>query len=233
MNTKIIPVPEGPGRILTVQPDSNEPVDFTHFDEWIKPGEPFNFSEMQSVLDSWSASLKIDFSDLLEMHESWQSFVNSVGWDNAWHIILYRVVSHGYDVYEGSDFIEIYVNADLYPLEASAERICERLLDSEEHACESAVPGVAEDAVEVIKRFSTALQATQTALSQAMQHSEKAGALVDTVAGFKIWHYGQLDGTPYEECEEPSEGYCDSHTCLMDIIEQARGIKAAAGSASH
>ncbi|WP_341744733.1 hypothetical protein [Azonexus hydrophilus] len=106
-----------------------------------------------------------------------------------------------------------------------AESICKRLLDSEEHAVEAAIPEVAEDAVEVINRLDAALKATQVALSQAMQHSEKAGKFVEQIAGLSIWDYGKNDGTPYKECEYPSDGHVDSHCCLMDLVEQARLIQ--------
>lgn len=42
------------------------------------------------------------------------------------------------------------------------------------------------------------------------------------VARMHIWDYDKPDGTPYKECEEPSEGYVDSHCALMDTIEDAR-----------
>lgn len=109
---------------------------------------------------------------------------------------------------------------------AVAKSICERLLDSEEHAVEAAIPEVAEDAVAVITRLSAGLAATQVALSQAMQHSEKAGRLVERIAGLSIWDYDKDDGTPYEECEEPADGYLDSHCCLMGNIEEARAVLA-------
>lgn len=47
---------------------------------------------------------------------------------------------------------------------------------------------------------------------------------VDQVASLKIWSYDKYDGTAYAECEEPADGFLDSHTCLMDLIEQARQI---------
>lgn len=105
-----------------------------------------------------------------------------------------------------------------------ASLVCERLLNSEEHAVEDAVPQVAFDAAELIGKLVDTLQAAQTALSQALQHSEKTDKFVQQVAGLSIWGYGKDDGTVYEECETPSEGTDDSHTCLMELIEQARGI---------
>lgn len=42
------------------------------------------------------------------------------------------------------------------------------------------------------------------------------------IARLNIWDYGNDDGSAYKECDEPSDGYLDSHTCLMDMIETAR-----------
>lgn len=42
-------------------------------------------------------------------------------------------------------------------LHNEVEEICDRLLDSEAHAGEAAIPAVAEDAVEIIRRLSVAL----------------------------------------------------------------------------
>jgi hypothetical protein len=97
----------------------------------------------------------------------------------------------------------------------AASRMCDRLLNSEEHAVDDAVPGVAYDAAELIQRLSTSRKSTQIALSP----------FVSSVATLLIWGYDKNDGTPYEECDEPSEGYVDSHCCLMQLIEAARNIK--------
>ncbi|WP_073666342.1 hypothetical protein [Pseudomonas aeruginosa] len=48
---------------------------------------------------------------------------------------------------------------------------------------------------------------------------------VSRVAGLSIWDYDQNDGTPYRECKEPTDGYLDSHTTLMDLIEEARRLE--------
>ncbi len=108
---------------------------------------------------------------------------------------------------------------------ADTESICRRLVDSEEHAVKAAVPEVAFEATEVIKRLSGALKATQSALSQAMQYAEKADKFVHQVGALSIWSYDRNDGTPYQECDEPADGFVDSHTCLMDLIEQARVLQ--------
>lgn len=111
--------------------------------------------------------------------------------------------------------------------QSDAEDICKRLVDSEEHAVDAAVPEVAFEAAEVIKRLSGALKATQSTptLSQTMQYVEKADKFVHQVGALSIWDYDQDDGTPYQECDEPDDGFLDSHTCLMGLIEQARALQ--------
>lgn len=47
---------------------------------------------------------------------------------------------------------------------------------------------------------------------------------VDQVAALNIWGYDTDDGSPYTECEEPSEGFLDSHCCLMGLVEEARKL---------
>lgn len=51
-----------------------------------------------------------------------------------------------------------------------------------------------------------------------------AKEFVTWVAECEIWGYDKDDGTPYQECPEPIDGYEDSHTALMNIIEVARRI---------
>lgn len=108
-----------------------------------------------------------------------------------------------------------------------AERICTRLLDSEEHAGDAAVPDVANDAVQIINALRFDLNATQVCLEQAQDYSAKAGKLVTEVAALSVWGFDKSDGTPYEECPEPGDGFLDSHCCLMETILQCRDVQAA------
>jgi hypothetical protein len=55
-----------------------------------------------------------------------------------------------------------------------------------------------------------------------------AGRFVHALAGLSIWSYDRKDGTPYTECAEPADGFLDSHTCLMQLIEEARQINSTA-----
>ena len=48
---------------------------------------------------------------------------------------------------------------------------------------------------------------------------------VERVANLSIWDHDQDNGEPYDELDEPpGDGYLDSHTCLMNLIETARDI---------
>ncbi len=108
---------------------------------------------------------------------------------------------------------------------SDVEDICRRLVDSEEHAVDDSVPDVAIEAAEVIKRLSGSLKAVQSALSQTMQYAEKADKFVNQVGSLSIWSYDKNDGAPYQECDEPADGFLDSHMCLMSLIEQARAMQ--------
>lgn len=96
-------------------------------------------------------------------------------------------------------------------IDEEAERICARLVDSEEHAVEAAVPEIAFEAADTIRRL-LGIVATQT-------------RFVDQVAGMSIWEYDRDDGTLYQECAEPGDGFLDSHCSLMALIEEARKLK--------
>lgn len=102
------------------------------------------------------------------------------------------------------------------------DEICGRLLNSDEHAGEAAIPDVAEDAVEFIRRLSDTLGQVEAEKQNLVSERDEALQFVDQVAGLSIWDYDKNDGSTYLECEEPSEGHMDSHCCLMALIEQAR-----------
>lgn len=46
---------------------------------------------------------------------------------------------------------------------------------------------------------------------------------VDSVARMDIWGWANMNG-PIHECEQPSDGFVDSHATLMGLIERARAI---------
>lgn len=109
-----------------------------------------------------------------------------------------------------------------------AEEVANRLLDSEEHAVEAAIPGVAEEASVVIGRLVTALENAQTALLQAKLRAAKVETFVRMIAGLRVWDHADESGVPSEsnECDEPTEGHLDSHQCLMGLIQDARSLQA-------
>lgn len=100
--------------------------------------------------------------------------------------------------------------------------LCQRLLKMQTVDRE-----VINDAVKALERLKSGLKATQATLSNTMQYVEKADQFVAQTAALSIWGHDRNDGTPYEECEAPSEGYADSHECLMNLIEAARDVQEA------
>lgn len=47
---------------------------------------------------------------------------------------------------------------------------------------------------------------------------------VSQVAGMLMWSCDSPEGVPYQECEEPSDGFLDSHCALMELIEASREL---------
>jgi hypothetical protein len=72
------------GILYTVRPDDLEPVEFTHFDCWDDD------TTMEEIITSWSASLGLTLP--------------TDSWDSA----IMQLLRHGYDVYDGDEFIEIF-----------------------------------------------------------------------------------------------------------------------------
>lgn len=66
---------------------------------------------------------------------------------------------------------------------------------------------------------------TEAGKPNLVSQRDKAFQFMGQVADLSIWSFDMDDGSQYEECEEPSEGFLDSHCCLMNLIEQARGIR--------
>ncbi len=73
------------GRLYAVRPDDLEPVEFTHFDCWEDD------TTMEEILESWEALLGITLP--------------KDSWDSA----IMQLLRQGYDVYEGDEFIEIFL----------------------------------------------------------------------------------------------------------------------------
>jgi hypothetical protein len=62
------------------------------------------------------------------------------------------------------------------------------------------------------------------AANSSTEGSSAASFLKQQVARLSMWSYARSNGTPYNECEEPSEGFLDSHCTLMELIEEARRL---------
>jgi hypothetical protein len=101
----------------------------------------------------------------------------------------------------------------------------DRLLDSEEHAGEAAIPTVAEDAAKLLQDLNDMVGLLEEANQNLISERNEALQFVEQVGRLSIWSFDNNDGEAYEECEEPSEGFLDSHCCLMALIEQAREIQ--------
>ena len=66
------------------QPDM-EPVEFTHFDCWDDD------TTMEGIVQAWEQSLGVTLQS------------------DSWEAVIVSLLNHGFDVYEGDGFIEIYL----------------------------------------------------------------------------------------------------------------------------
>ena len=71
-----------------IQPEDREPVEFTHFDCW-EDGETWD-----SIIDAWERNLGIKLPRSTEDE------------------LIVTLLKHGYDVYWGDSFVEIYPSED-------------------------------------------------------------------------------------------------------------------------
>jgi len=73
------------GTLYTIQPEDREPVEFTHFDCWD------DTETWASIARSWGATLGTTLPE-----------------EDEPDLIILDLLRKGFDVFEGSDFIEIY-----------------------------------------------------------------------------------------------------------------------------
>lgn len=85
--------------------------------------------------------------------------------------------------------------------------------------CDVEILGERQRISELIEFFGLSVETESTS------HEDKNQKFVDQVANLCIWDFDRDDGTPYQECEAPSDGYLDSHCCLMQSIEEARRVQ--------
>ncbi len=117
------------GRLHSIQPSDREPVNYTHFSEWFASDladdaseeeklKAFDDSfvsskvtELESVLASWAQTVGVPLLDM-DGFDNLDHMVRTVGWDNTINLVVYAILCAGFDVYVGSDFIEIYNRTD-------------------------------------------------------------------------------------------------------------------------
>jgi hypothetical protein len=98
------------GRLYSVRPEGDrEPIEFTHYQEW---HEPDKVEELERVIGAWEKSLDVSLLSITDGFDNLAQMVHSVGWDNTINLVVFALLCEGFDVYVGSDFIEIYNRTD-------------------------------------------------------------------------------------------------------------------------
>jgi len=89
--------------LYEIQPDNLEPIEWTHFDTWFDDDKTHTdeefFTLAYQIIDTWAINLDISFNI--------PNF-NHVDLDDGFDLVIMQVLESGYNVYKGSDFIEIY-----------------------------------------------------------------------------------------------------------------------------
>lgn len=87
----------------TVQPDL-EPIECTHWDAWDVDPRHTDVEQWEhiawDIVHSWGKSLGIHFTFPECMFKTMHLY--------AFDVLLVQIMEHGYDVYNGIEFIEIY-----------------------------------------------------------------------------------------------------------------------------
>ena len=93
--------------LYDIQPDI-EPIEWTHFDSWFDDEESKNeeiytdeefFTRAVEIIDTWAVNLSISIK---------VPNFNHVNLDDGFDLVIMQLLEHGFNVYKGSDFIEIY-----------------------------------------------------------------------------------------------------------------------------
>ncbi|MGZ8256915.1 MAG: hypothetical protein ACXWTX_03995 [Gallionella sp.] len=123
------------GRLYGIQPEDREPIEVTFYSEWFSDGffgiASEHLSENEKLTAFNNASLTDKAVALMAITQSWQKslgapvidtrgfndlhdMIRKVGFDNVMNLIIFHVLTLGFDVYVGSDntFIEIYNSTD-------------------------------------------------------------------------------------------------------------------------
>ena len=88
--------------LYDIQPDI-EPIEWTHFDCWFEEDETHTdkecFTRAIEIIDTWVVNLSISIN---------VPNFNHVDLDDGFDLVIMQLLEHGFNVYKGSDFIEIY-----------------------------------------------------------------------------------------------------------------------------
>lgn len=79
------------------------------------------------------------------------------------------------------------------------------------------LPELAEKAGDLIEKL-------RTATAQLQAQNSVMQTFVDRVSELRMWDYDDDQGNQYQECDEPDDGYGDSHDALMGLIEISRDL---------
>lgn len=102
------------GTLYTIQPEDKEPIEFTHFDCWFMSEEDEDETDLEAFDEADDEALERKLTDILD---SWEKTLGItlpradsrvIGVDYALDLVIVAVLEHGYDVYKGDTFIEIY-----------------------------------------------------------------------------------------------------------------------------
>jgi hypothetical protein len=95
------------GRLHSVQPDDNEPLNYTHFDAYESEyGDIAGYNrETCEVLTNWQQTLGVHFP--LSYWGTPEQAVAILG-NAVWDVAIVALLDAGYDVFKGNDCIEIY-----------------------------------------------------------------------------------------------------------------------------
>ena len=120
------------GRLYGIQPKDRKPIEVTYYSEWLSNRVFNNASEskkltlfndatlseksvvlISAITKSWEKNLGASVIDT-DGFDNLHDMICKVGFDNVINLIIFRILTLGFDVYVGSDntFIEIYNSTD-------------------------------------------------------------------------------------------------------------------------
>lgn len=115
-------------------------------------------------------------------------------------------------------------------VELPIDGICDRLLDSEEHACESAIPPVAEEAAEIIRTLSAECGRLEAQVQDCISHRDTAAKFMDELLGSvetltgiaELYGARTLADLMYLHVAIVNGGFIDYYpgeSCVLDVVK--------------